>query len=72
MRLSTEDADHFIRLHQSLLFYVNRRLGLTDEPADTVEAYKVLPARDRLKVHQAMVDHPELIDAFADGEPIPV
>ena len=39
MKLSTEDADHFIRLHQSLLFYVNRRLGLTDEPAETVEAY---------------------------------
>ena len=69
MELSLEDVDQFFRLHRSLLFFVNQRLKVLDKKVATPEAYSGLPPDDRIKVHGALLDHPELIDAFADENP---
>jgi hypothetical protein len=69
MRLSPEDVKQFYRLHKSLMYFVGQRLGLVDETVATPEAYAGLPWADRLKVHEALLEHIELIDAFADENP---
>src|SRR5262249_36431577 len=69
MQLSLEDVDLFFSLHRCLMFFVNQRLNVLDEKVATPEAYSGLPAKTRIKVHQALVDHRDLIDAFADENP---
>ncbi len=53
MQLSLEDVQQFFRLHRSLMFFVNQRLGVLDEEVATPEAYSHLPLESRDKVHQA-------------------
>ena len=69
MQLSLEDADLFFRLHRSLMFFVNQRLHVIDETVATPEAYARLAPESRFKVHQALLEHRDLIDAFADENP---
>jgi hypothetical protein len=69
MQLSLEDVDQFFRLHRSLMFFVNRRLGVIDKEIATPEAYSGLPPETRIKVHEALLEHMDLIDAFADENP---
>jgi hypothetical protein len=51
------------------MLYVNRRLGVLDEPVATPEAYAAMPYEARLKVHKALLDHVDLIDAFVEENP---
>ena len=69
MQLPLEDVDLFFRLHRSLMFFVNQRLKVIDEKVATPEAYSGLPPETRIKVHKALLDHMDLIDAFADENP---
>jgi hypothetical protein len=69
MHLSLEEVEQFFRLHRSLMFYVNQRLKVIDEKVDTPEKYSGLPPETRIKVHQALLEHMNLIDAFADENP---
>ena len=69
MRLSLEDVEVFFRLHRSLMCFVNRRLEVVEGKIATPENYAKLPGDVRYKVHQALIDHQELIDAFADENP---
>jgi hypothetical protein len=69
MQLTFEDVEHFFRLHRSLLFFVNQRLRVLDEDVTTPEAYARRPAEARIKVHKALLEHRDLIDAFADENP---
>ncbi len=69
MQLPLEDADRFFRLHRSLMFFVNQKLKVIDEEVATPEKYSGLPPETRFRVHQALVDHRELIDTFADENP---
>src|SRR5271166_4018629 len=69
MRLSFEDVEHFYRLLWSLMFYVNQKLKVLDEDVATPEAFSELPPETRLKVHQALLEHLDLIDAFAVENP---
>jgi hypothetical protein len=48
---------------------VNQRLEVIDEKVATPEAYSGLPPEARVKVHKALLDHMDLIDAFADENP---
>ena len=66
MLLPLEDVEHFFRLHRSLMFFVNQRLKVLDEDVADPEAYAHLPAQARVAVHEALLAHRELIDAFAD------
>jgi hypothetical protein len=69
MQLSLEDVDLFFRLHRGLRFYVDQKLKVLDKKVATLEQYSGLPPEARLKVHQALLEHTELIDAFADEDP---
>src|SRR3954452_19126313 len=69
MQLPLEDVELFFRLHRSLMFFVNQRLNVIDEKVATPEAYAALPPTTRIKVHQALLEHMDLIDAFADENP---
>src|SRR5690242_10508124 len=69
MQLSLEDVQQFFRLHRSLMFFVNQRLQVLDEDIATPEAYSHLPWEPRFKVHEALLEHRELIDAFVDENP---
>jgi hypothetical protein len=69
MRLSPQDAEQFYRLHKALMFFVSRRLGLIDETVTTPEAYAHVPWEVRFKVHKALVEDMDLIDAFLDENP---
>src|SRR3954454_20891250 len=69
MQLPLEDVDLFFRLHRGLMFFVNRRLRVLDREVATPEAYSGLPPEARVEVHKALLDHTDLIDAFADENP---
>jgi hypothetical protein len=69
MLLPLEEVDQFFRLHRSLMFFVNRRLGVIDKKIATPEAYSGLPPETRIEVHKAFLEHTDLIDAFADENP---
>ena len=69
MQLELEDVEQFFRLHRSLMFFVNRRLRVIDTKVATPEAYSGLPPETRIKVHKALLEHPDLIDAFAAENP---
>jgi hypothetical protein len=69
MQLSLEDVDHFYRLLGSLMVYVNQKLKVLEEQVITPEAFSALPPETRLKVHQALLEHLDLIDAFAVENP---
>ena len=69
MLLSPQDCTLFFRLHRALMFFVNQRLGVLPDTLAGPDAYAALPAETRLKVHGALQNHPELIDAFADENP---
>lgn len=69
MQLSLPDVEWFFRLHRSLMFFVNRRLKVIDQGVATPEAYSSLAPQTRIEVHEALLGHMELIDAFADENP---
>jgi hypothetical protein len=69
MQLSLEDVALFFRLHHSLMFFVNQKLEVLEEKVATPEAYSGLPPEARIKVHKALLDRMDLIDAFADENP---
>ena len=69
MKLSLQDVHLFFRLHRSLMFFVNERLKVIDRKVETVQDYASLPGDTRVKVHEALVAHKELIDVFADENP---
>lgn len=69
MELPIEDAKLFFRLHRSLMFFVNQRLGVLDEKPASPEEYSELPPPVRYEVHKAFLEHPELIDDFVKENP---
>ncbi len=69
MQLPLEDVELFFRLHGSLMFFVNQRLNVIDEKVATPDAYSVLPPTNRIEVHRTLLEHMDLIDAFADENP---
>ncbi len=69
MQLSIEDVDQFFRLHRSLMFFVNDRLRVIDGEVASVEVYSALTPQVRFQVHEALLEHMDLIDAFADVNP---
>jgi len=56
-------------MHASLMYFANDELGVIDEKVATPAEYLTLDPELRAEVHEAFVEHPELIDAFADENP---
>src|SRR5437867_2370603 len=69
MLLDPQELDLFFRLHRTLMFFVNQRLqAIPDKPA-TPEAFSSLPPATRLKVRDAFIAHPDLIESFVEENP---
>jgi hypothetical protein len=68
MLLSPPDALLFFRLHRTLMFFVNQRLGVLGN-LDSPEHFAAQAPEDRLKVRDALLDHLDLIQLFVDENP---
>ena len=68
MLLSRDDAELFFRLHRSLMFFVNQRLGVVPDVASPDE-FAALPPKDRLEITEAFLDEVDLIESFIDENP---
>ena len=69
MKLSTEDVLDFYRVQHALLSYVNRKAKLFRAKLDSAQAFAKLHPEDRLELHDALRERPELIDAFVAANP---
>jgi hypothetical protein len=69
MKLSADDATLYYKLMWPLQFYVNKKLHILSN-VDSMEVYiHECDYEDKLSVRNALYQHPELIDAFADANP---
>jgi len=68
MYLTEADAALFYKLMFSLQFYVSQQLNL-QQKAKTQEAYNKLDQQTKLKVRNAVYEHPAMIDAFVKENP---
>jgi len=68
MNLSQDDADFFYRLMWDLQLFVNRRLGLLPK-INTPEKYARLATPEKLKMRNALFEHPELIAEYVASNP---
>lgn len=69
MQLSLEEVEQFFRLHRALMFFVNERLKVLPKRVATPDAYSGQPPKTRLQVHEAFLEHLDLIDAFVAENP---
>jgi hypothetical protein len=68
MLLSPDEAVQFFKLHCSVMCFVNERLKVVPG-IGTPDEFSALPPEDRLEVHEAFHEHPELIESFIDENP---
>lgn len=68
MVLSTQDADQFFQLMWGLHFYVNQHQCPVPN-IHTLQAYKNLTSQKKLRVRQALWQHPEWIEAYVQANP---
>ncbi len=69
MLLNLPDVELFFRLHRTLLFFVNQRLGVVSGHLATPEEITVLPPEDRLKLRDALSANVGLIETFVTENP---
>lgn len=68
MTLTLEDGILFFELMWKLQYYVNQKLGLLKN-ISSLEEYASLPTKKKLKVRDALWEHPELFAAYVDENP---
>jgi len=68
MNVSPPDADMFFKLMWAVQFYVNRRQQIIPG-VKSVEAYRKLPAEEKMKVREALYKKAKLLDDFAAENP---
>jgi hypothetical protein len=68
MNVSPRDADLFFKLMWAVQFYVNRRQQIIPG-VKSVEAFRKLPAEEKMKVREALYRHPEWLNDFAAENP---
>jgi len=66
--LSREDSALFYKLNGALLVYLNRHLGLLPG-IESYDAFTHASFEDKVKLRDALYDHPELIDRFIADNP---
>lgn len=69
MLLEPADLEVFFRLHWSLMFFVNERLGLLSETPAPPEELSACPPEVRLEVRDALIPRLDLIDDFVSDNP---
>ena len=68
MLLRPEEAHLFFKLHNSLMCFVNERLGIVPG-APNPDGYRTLSADLRVKTRNALLDNMNLIEMFVDVNP---
>jgi len=68
MFLTPDEAELFFKLHRSLMFYVNERLGVVPN-IGSADEFSALPPEIRLEVRNAFHDETDLIESFVDANP---
>lgn len=66
MLLPEHELHIFFKLHQSLMFFVNKRLKVVPNEATSPIEYARLSPELRFSVHEAFVSNLELCESFAD------
>ena len=66
MLLTPPDAILFFKLHRTLMFFVNQRLGVLADAIATPEEFAKQPPEKRLAVRDALLGDMDLIGAFVD------
>lgn len=69
MLLPVQEAQRFFRLYPTLLLFVNQRLQLLPDRCASAEGFDKFTLEERLKVREAFVEHPELLEAFVAENP---
>lgn len=69
MLLEPDEIKVLVRLHRSLMFFVNERLRVLPDTVASPEEYAVLSPQLRVKVHGALNRNLELIDSFVEENP---
>lgn len=70
MVLEDHDILEFFRLHTALMFYVNQQCGVLKGNFRTPDEYFQRPMDERIRVHDALLERRELIDAFVRDNPL--
>ncbi len=68
MTLPPQDGALFFQLMWKLQYYVNQKLGF-HKNISSFEEYANLPTQKKLKARDALWEHPELIETFAQENP---
>jgi hypothetical protein len=68
MKLTTQEVELFYKLMWSLQHFANQRLGIVPGIA-TIEEYGALPSDEKLRVRNALYEHPEIIDEYVKENP---
>src|SRR5438552_7007001 len=70
MLLTPQDVGLFFKLHRALMFFVNQRLQVLPAEVASPDAFSSLSPEVRLKVRDAFLKHTDLIEEFADENPV--
>lgn len=68
MNIPPQDADLFFKLMWAVQFYVNRRQQIIPG-VKSVEAYRKIPAEEKMKAREVLYQHPKWLDEFAAENP---
>ncbi|KAF0107119.1 MAG: hypothetical protein FD146_1960 [Anaerolineaceae bacterium] len=68
MTLSPQDGILYFQLMWKLQFYITQKLGIYKD-ISSPEEYASLPTKKKLKVRNALWEHPELIEAYVNENP---
>ena len=68
MLLSPEDAELFFKLHRSLMFFVNQRLGIVPDIAGPDDFFRLRP-KVGLEIRNAFLERVDLIESYVDDNP---
>ena len=69
MKLSTQEADHFFVLFNSLHFFVNQSLGI-DPAITSLQEYRESASERKIPIRDAVYEYPELIDKYLAANPL--
>jgi hypothetical protein len=69
MLLEPHDLEQFLKLHKSLMFFVNQQLKVIPDKIGSPEDFAALPPELRVKVREALNADLDLIELFAAENP---
>lgn len=70
MVLSPADAELFFKLLRGLMWYVNQQLQVVETTASGPDEFSRGPLEDRVKVREAFLKNPQLLEKFVEENPL--